>query len=128
MSKYPYGKKSLEVRSTLHPDLQKVVDETAEKVNCTLLCGHRNKKDQDDAFTRGASKLKWPNSRHNTWPSEAVDIVPYPLDWKNIKAFKELAVKIKEAAKKVNVEVEWGGDWKNFRDYPHWQLTKKSSP
>lgn len=125
MPKYPYGKKSLKERETLHPDLQKVVDETAEEINCTLLCGHRNQKDQDAAFAKGNSKLKWPDSRHNTWPSEAVDIVPYPLDWKNIKAFKQLAEKVKEAAGKVNVEIEWGGDWKNFRDYPHYQLKKK---
>lgn len=125
MPKYPWGKKSLEQRATLHPDLQKVVDETAEEINCTILCGHRNKKDQNAAFDKGTSKVRWPNSRHNTFPSQAVDLVPYPLDWYNIKAFKELAIIVKEAAKKVGVEIEWGGDWVKFKDYPHFQLKKK---
>ena|SRR5688572_12412576 len=121
---FPFGKKSLEVRSQLHPDLQKVVDEVSKTVNCSLICGHRNEADQNRAFAEGKSKLKWPKSRHNSWPSEAVDIVPYPVDWKDIKAFKAMAVKIKEAAETVGVKIEWGGDWVNFRDYPHWQLKK----
>ena len=125
MPGFPFGKKSLEARATLHPDLVKVVDEAAKEVNITLLCGHRGQEDQDKAYSEGKSKLKWPKSRHNTWPSEAVDIAPYPLDWKNIKAFKEMAEKVKEAAENVNVEIEWGGDWTTFKDYPHFQLKKK---
>lgn len=122
---FPFGKKSLEVRSTLHPDLQKLVDEVSKTVNCSLICGYRNKADQDKAFASGNSKLQWPKSRHNTWPSEAVDIVPWPVDWKDIKAFKAMAVKIKEAAEQVGVDIEWGGDWDKFKDYPHWQLKKQ---
>ena len=30
---------------------------------------------------------------------------------------------MKEAAKDLNVDLEWGGDWKNFPDAPHWQLS-----
>lgn len=124
---FPFSKSSLEQRATLHPDLQKVVDEAAKEVNCTILCGHRNQEDQDRAFYERKSKLKWPKSRHNSTPSEAVDLCPFPVNWNDIKAFKELAVKVKEAAENVNVEIEWGGDWVTFKDYPHFQLKKKEN-
>lgn len=122
---YPFGKNSLAQRATLHPDLQKVVDEASKESNLTILCGHRGKEDQDEAYRNGKSKLQWPNSRHNSTPSEAVDIAPYPLDWKNIKSFKDMAVVIKESAERVNVEIEWGGDFLTFKDWDHFQLKKK---
>lgn len=124
---YPFGKHSLEQRATLHPDLIKVVDETSKESNITILCGHRGKEDQDKAYADGKSKLQWPKSRHNSFPSEAVDLAPFPLDWNNVKSFKDLAVKVKEAANKVGVEIEWGGDWVTFKDYPHFQLKKKAT-
>lgn len=125
MSGYPFGKHSLEVRATLHPDLVKVVDEAAKEVNITLLCGHRNQEDQDRAFAEGKSKLKWPKSRHNSTPSEAVDITPYPCHWNDTKSFKDMAIKVKEAAKRVNVDIEWGGEcFGKFIDMPHFQLKK----
>lgn len=101
------------------------MDEVSKTVNCSLICGFRNEADQNKAFADKKSKLRWPNSRHNTWPSEAVDIVPYPVNWQDIKAFKAMAVKIKEAAKEVGVEIVWGGDWVKLRDYPHWELKRK---
>jgi|SRR6185436_1771865 len=125
MTGYPFGKHSLEVRATLHPDLVKVVDEVSKEINLTLLCGHRNQEDQDRAFAEGKSKLKWPKSRHNTTPSEAIDAAVYPVNWNDIESFKKLAVKFKEAAARVNVEIEWGGDWKTFKDWDHFQLKKK---
>lgn len=123
---YPFGKRSLAERKTLHPDLQKVVDEASKEINISLLCGHRGKEDQDKAYSSGKSKLQWPNSRHNSFPSEAVDIAPFPLNWQNIKSFKDMAEKVKEAAERVQVEIEWGGDWEHFRDYPHFQLKRKA--
>ncbi|WP_084494694.1 M15 family metallopeptidase [Alkanindiges illinoisensis] len=30
-----------------------------------------------------------------------------------------------EAAKELNIPLEWGGDWKNFKDGPHYQLPWK---
>lgn len=122
---YPFGKKSLEQRATLHTDLQKVVDETAKTFNCTILCGHRNEEGQNRAFAEGKSKLKWPNSRHNSTPSQAVDIVPFPCNWTALEEFREMSKHVKEAAKTVGVEIEWGGEWANFKDYPHFQLKKK---
>lgn len=119
-----FGANSLRQRDTLHPDLQKVVDEAIKTYNFSIICGHRGEADQNRAFNEGKSKVKFPNSRHNVFPSQAVDVAPYPVNWKDIKAFKELAAHIKGCAATVGVEVEWGGDWKTFKDYPHFQLIK----
>ena len=49
----------------------------------TILEGYRNEEDQNKAFENGFSKLKFPNSKHNVYPSMAVDALPFPIDWKD---------------------------------------------
>ena len=52
--------------------------------DCTIVCGHRNEIAQNLAFAENRSQLKWPNSKHNKWPSNAVDVAPYEtsgIDW-----------------------------------------------
>lgn len=88
----------------------------------SVICGHRNKLDQNQAFVNGNSKVMFPNSMHNKRPSLAVDLAPYPIDWKDIERFKILACHIKITAFKQGVQITWGGDWDNFKDYPHYQL------
>ena len=78
----------------------------------------------------GSSQLRWPKSRHNTTPSLAVDVAPYisgaiSWDWEH---YHPLARHIKatwarlRAEGDVAGELEWGGDWRRFKDGPHWQL------
>ncbi len=109
---------------TCHPDLVRLFAAVIERTDCTIICGHRNKADQDQAFAGGKSKLKWPKSRHNSLPSQAVDVVPYPIDWNNHQRFEELAVIVKECAAQLGIAITWGGDWTSFRDLPHWELSK----
>ena len=53
---------------------------------------------------------------------EAVDIAPYPINWKDIKSFILLSEHIKKTAKKLNIPITYGGDWKTLKDYPHYEL------
>lgn len=46
-------------------------------------------------------------------------------DW---PLYDRLAVIIKEAANVAGIPIEWGGDWKTFRDGPHFQLPKSKYP
>jgi peptidoglycan L-alanyl-D-glutamate endopeptidase CwlK len=92
------------------------------KVDVSIIDGHRGKERQNEAFKNGFSTLKYPDSKHNSNPSRAVDVAPYPIDWKDIERFEELALIIFEVANEMNVDIEWGGNWKNFPDVPHWQL------
>jgi len=85
--------------------------------------GLRTKERQAYLVEKGASKTM--NSRHLT--GDAVDLAPIvdnkvSWDWKH---FHPLAEAVKQAAKEVKVEVEWGGEWKSFPDAPHWQLPRK---
>jgi peptidoglycan LD-endopeptidase CwlK len=45
-------------------------------IDFTIICGYRGKKDQDKAFSSGASKLKFPNSKHNKWPALGEVAIP----------------------------------------------------
>jgi len=99
-----------------------VFREVIKHIDCRVLCGHRNKQDQDAAYFSGNSEVKWPDSRHNVLPSNAVDVVPYPVDWNDIGRFYELATYVFRAANERGIKIEWGGHW-NFKDYPHWQIT-----
>jgi peptidoglycan LD-endopeptidase CwlK len=111
--------------SECHPDLQRLVELASSRLPLAVIQGHRNEADQNAAFDRGNSKLRWPKSRHNSLPAEAVDLVPQPLDWNNISRFEELGRVVKQAALDLGIEIDWGGDWKKFRDYPHFELRRK---
>jgi peptidoglycan L-alanyl-D-glutamate endopeptidase CwlK len=104
-----------------HPDLIKLFSEVIKITDCSVLCGHRNKKDQDEAERHGFSKLKWPNSKHNKIPSTAIDVVPYPVDWDDKSNFLKFAEVVQKTADQLNINIKWGGAWK-MQDMPHWEL------
>lgn len=116
---------SLSRLQTCDERIQKVMLLAATRANFIVTCGHRNQVDQLAAFKSGASKKLFPMSRHNSYPSEAVDISPLPIDWSNIEAYKALAVIVKECAQELGVTLEHGGDWPHLQDWPHWQLPKQ---
>ena len=96
----------------------------------TICCGHRNEADQDEAFHMGLSKKHWPESKHNREPSEAIDIAPWPIDWKDENAFYHLAGIVRAEAKRLGLPIRWGGDWdgdfdlqdQTFMDLGHFEL------
>ena len=116
------GKESLRNLRTCHEDLQKLVYEVIQVRDIKVTAGYRGEKEQNACFANHTSMLKYPQSLHNKEPSLAVDIVPYPELWDSPQAFMELSVIIKDAAKKLGISIQWGGDWKKFKDLPHWEL------
>ena len=88
----------------------------------SITCGHRGREAQEDAYEAGTSTLPWPHSRHNREPSLAVDVAPWPIDWNNEERFIELAGALIYAARERDIDLTWGGHWKNFRDLPHLQV------
>ena len=107
-----------------HPLLQKVMNKAREKVIFQILDSQRGRKAQEKAFKEGHSKAHFGQSAHNFSPAVALDVTPLPLDWKDINSFKALSKVILATAKELNIDLEWGGDWKSFKDYPHYQLPK----
>ena len=125
-----FSKISRDRLATCHVDLQKVMNAAIKRSDFSILCGHRGAKEQNDAFERGTSQLKWPKSKHNKKPSLAVDCAPYPIDWNNIARFIALADIVLDEAKKLGIKIRWGADWnrngkwqdEKFRDWPHFEL------
>lgn len=97
-----------------------------KRFDFTVVCGYRNEKDQNEAYQNGFSQLKFPNSKHNKSPSQAVDIAPYnattkKIDWDNNNAFILLSHIMKEIAFDMGIRIRWGGDWE-WKDMGHWEL------
>lgn len=109
--------------ATCHEDLRRLFKAVNEEIPLEVICGHRGKAAQNQAYAEGRSKFAWPNSRHNSLPSEAVDVCPLPIDWNDTAAFKRLAEVVKTTALKLGIEITWGGDWR-MRDLVHFELAK----
>lgn len=116
-----------------HPDLRKVIERAAalSSIDFTVLEVLRTVARQKELVAKGASKTM--NSRHLPGPdgkSRAVDIAP--MDGGQVSwawpLYHKLAPVIKQAAKDVGVAIEWGGDWRSFKDGPHWQLPYGAYP
>jgi peptidoglycan L-alanyl-D-glutamate endopeptidase CwlK len=119
---YRYSKRSKNRLAECDERLQKIMLEAINHMDLTILCGHRGEDDQNRAFRNGKSKLKYPKSKHNKKPSMAVDVAPYPISWTNIERFEDMGLLIKGIARKLDINIEWGGDWKTFKDYPHFEI------
>jgi peptidoglycan L-alanyl-D-glutamate endopeptidase CwlK len=115
----------------VHPDLVRVVRRCAKDwpdkdTGWIITCGIRSLAQQKLLVAKGASKTM--RSRHlpgaKTGLSHAVDFactikgVP-KWDW---PLYAILAKRMKAAAAKEKISIEWGGDWKSFKDGPHFQL------
>jgi hypothetical protein len=117
-----FSKRSLEQLSTCDQRLQDLFTEVLQEMDCTIIEGHRGKEKQDRMVEEGKSKTKWPRSKHNTLPSKAVDVMPYPIDWNDMERLQEFASIVKKTAKRMNIKIKWGGDFESFFDGPHWEL------
>lgn len=128
LMQYTLSQRSKDRLKGLHPDLVRVVEHAIKitDIDFTVLEGMRTLERQKQLVAQGASKTM--NSRHLT--GHAVDLAPFvngevSWDW---PLYHRLAKVIKRAAKEVGVQLEWGGDWKSFKDGPHWQLPWKQYP
>lgn len=127
------SQKSLTKLEGAHPDLVKIIKRAAalSPIDFTVLEVLRTPARQKELVAKGASKTM--KSRHlpgADGKSRAVDIAP--MDGGQISwawpIYHRLAPIIKQAAKEVGVPIEWGGDWRTFKDGPHWQLPWKDYP
>ena len=130
---YNFSNISLERLSTCHSDLQLILYKLINFIDFSVVCGTRNEEDQTKAYNSGHSKVQYPNSRHNTNPSLAVDIIPYPTGWKKKENFYYIAGMVKAIAIENGIRIRWGGDWdgdndftdQRFNDLAHFELIKE---
>ena len=127
-----FGKTSKERLTTCEKDLQLLFGEVVKGFDCSILCGHRGEKAQNEAFKRGNSQAKYPNGRHNSSPSRAVDVAPYPINWADRERFTYFAGYVMGIASQMGIKLIWGGDWdgdtdladNGFDDLVHFELKK----
>lgn len=60
-----------------HTDLQVILNEAIKYVDFSVISSYRNRDEQNELYARGFSKVIYPNSKHNKFPSLAVDVAPY---------------------------------------------------
>lgn len=123
-----FSKQSLDKLATVDRRLYDICTEVIKNYDITILVGHRNKEDQDAACAAipPRSKDPWPTSKHNSCPSQAVDLAPYNngIDWNDIDKFKELAGHMFTAADKLGIKIRWGGSFTTLKDYDHYELVE----
>ena len=121
---YKFSKTSLSRLETCHPDLQVLCHEVIKYYDITVVCGHRGQAEQDYAYMTGKSKVKFPNSKHNGYPSMAVDLVSYEksgVDWGDRQAIYLAGWVMGIAARlysegKMQHKVRCGLDWNMDND------------
>ncbi len=131
---YKYGKKSRERLATCDPRLQEIFNEVIKVMDISILCGHRSEEEQQKAFNNGNSKLQYPNSKHNSTPSIAIDVAPWNggIDWENYKSFYFLGGLALGIADQKGIKLRWGGDWnrngkfddQTFDDLVHFEIVE----
>ncbi len=96
---YTFGPKSLKVRSTLCPELVEIVDKVILVYDVSLIEGHRPEEIQTAAFNSGASRVQWPHSDHNVFPSNAVDVWPFLHEYSGVRIYESLSGHPKQVAR-----------------------------
>lgn len=125
-----FGKKSTMKLREIDPRLQKVLNEVIKYIDFTVDCGYRNEEDQNQAVALGHSTKKFPSSKHNRMPSKAVDIIPWPINWKDVARFGLLAGQVIATGRNMGIDIRWGGDWDKdgiiyehgLVDMPHFEV------
>ena len=137
-----FGKKSQERLNTCHKDLIEICNKVIKNYDFSILEGTRSLKQQQEYFNTGRSKLDGINqkSKHQSSPSLAIDIAPYPINFNNnSKArarFYLLAGYMFQASEMlfetgiITHKLRWGGDCdldkdfhdQSFDDLPHFEL------
>jgi len=126
---------SLKVMEEIHPELRRLINELIKYVDFSVREGYRSAEAQDAAFAAGLSKAKAGHSKHNSNPSRAVHLIPFPVPDPQ-KALTEridytyFAGAAKMMATVLGIKLRWGGDWNSnwktgdnrFNDLAHYEL------
>lgn len=125
---YVLGTRSLDKLKGVHPDLIRVVHRAIgiSAIDFTVTEGLRTLARQKQLMAAGATRTL--NSRHITGhATDLAALVGGTVRW-DWPLYAKLAIAMKTAAKDLGIPIEWGGDWKSFKDGPHFQLPFNKYP
>ena len=148
MAKYAFGRTSLDRMVGVHPDLVKVAHRALvisgrrkNGIDFTIPIhgGKRTAEEQKGLFDKGVSKADGYEKKSYHQTGFALDVIPY-VKAEGIKGnaiyskkvstqkrelyFHMVASCILEAAAQLGVKISWGGNWKTFTDFPHYQIPR----
>ena len=125
---YKFSRRSYVRMRGVRPELIAVASRALDlsPIDFGVTEGLRSVKRQRQLVNSGASKTM--NSRHLT--GHALDVAAFidgrvSWDW---PLYEQIAEAFKMAADELGVAIKWGGDWKSFKDGPHFQLSRKVYP
>ena len=126
---YKYSKTSRKRLDPCHPELQRLFNSLIEDYDVSIICGHRSKAEQDKAVADGASKTRYPNSKHNSIPSLGIDAALYPINWNDHGRHYMFVGIVRERAKQLGIPIRCGADWdsdfatndQTFNDLVHFE-------
>ena len=129
-----FSDRSLRRLSTVHPDLQILFQEVVKHFDCTVVSGLRTLEEQQALYAKGRPEgnivtyADGVERRSNHQSGNAVDVVPYPSgysDAKKIRDFGWYVLGVAQMLKSygaIDNDIKWGGKWKRFKDYPHFEI------
>lgn len=125
-----FGEKSKERLAECDERLQNLFNEVIKGFDCIIICGQRGQEAQEQAFEQGYTQLHYPNSKHNVAPSRAVDVMPYPVNYADLKRNYYFVGYVRGIAEKIGIKIRIGADWnmngvitdQTFIDLPHVEL------
>ena len=125
---FRFSSRSLRNMEGVHPDLVAVAHRALQLTEVDFLVteGLRTMEKQIELVRAGASRTT--RSRHLT--GHAIDVAAWVAggvrwDW---PLYEELSKAFKQAAAELKVPIVWGGDWKSFKDGPHYELSRTEYP
>ena len=125
---FKFSARSLRNLDGLHRDLVRAAHRALElsDVDFIITEGLRTRERQRQLVAAGASRTM--NSRHIT--GHALDVAAWVggtvrWDW---PLYDRIATAFKAAARELGVQIVWGGDWKSFKDGPHFELDRSRYP
>jgi len=125
-----FSSRSINRLKTCDARLQELFYQVVKHFDCSILEGHRGEERQTKAYNDGKSKVQYPDGKHNKYPSVAVDVAPYPIDWSDRDRFHYFGGFVLGVAKQMGMRVRWGGDWdmdtqtkdNKFDDLVHFEI------
>ena len=151
-----FSEESERLLSMAHNDLQKVAFRAIDFIDFKVISSYRPPEEQNSLFKQGRRLVDgvyvvsdindvitykdgyFRPSKHNTRPSSAIDLAPYPIDWNNKSRFYYMAGMILmlslDLFKKGEIKkgIRWGGDFNQngnltddgFIDLPHFEIVE----
>lgn len=90
--------------------------------------GYRSVAEQDKLYAQGRTEpgvivtyKRAGESKHNLVPAQALDVA-FLLDNGQVSWSAELLARFARLMKAANPAMRWGGDWKTFKDRPHFEV------